>query len=541
VGNWAQMTRNGTTYDFSVNNLNEYDEPQSGGTRVDDGLADDAYDEAGTADPDGKNRGHDKNGNRTTDDTLTYVYDFRGRLVSVSTPDTRAIAASSAYDALDRRVFYGSYSEGDRRRIYVADSFSFGVEREMKESGEKGGTQDINIGVGELQECSMSQFDRVIEERDPTDTVTREIVYDGDGPVWQILSDGSSQYFQEDPRGNIVMLTAGAVVLPTQSPGDVLERYTYDAYGKPVFQDADNQGKTDATGNPLALSDYDNTLLYGGLWYDPETGSRSRTPGNDFGGLYERNGRYLDPDDGRTMTRSEVEADPGMGIVKPGFHSAGGGPDRPVITGRGYNSSGRYGLAGHAPVNLTGTSSSAEKWTDVIILSSDSGSGSEFGRTLGSNGDSGGNAASGLPTGKRQHKPFTVTKPVDKSTPKLQELCGKGAHATDGGEFWFEDLQPGQHSADGEFWFLDLQPGNHTADGEFWFEGLRPGHHTADGEFWFMDVEPGHHTADGEFWFEELSPGLHSPSDGKSSCWIRVNQIHAANDMILKGKKILQN
>jgi len=26
-------------------------------------------------------------------------------------------------------------------------------------------------------------------------------------------------------------------------------------------------------------------------------------------------------------------------------------------------------------------------------------------------------SSSGLPTGKRQHKPFTMTKPVDKSTP----------------------------------------------------------------------------------------------------------------------------
>jgi type VI protein secretion system component Hcp len=34
---------------------------------------------------------------------------------------------------------------------FVADSFSFGVERELRESGEKGGTEDINIGVGELQ------------------------------------------------------------------------------------------------------------------------------------------------------------------------------------------------------------------------------------------------------------------------------------------------------------------------------------------------------------------------------------------------------
>ena len=40
---------------------------------------------------------------------------------------------------------------------FVADSFSFGVEREMKESSEKGGTQDINIGVGELQEWTISK------------------------------------------------------------------------------------------------------------------------------------------------------------------------------------------------------------------------------------------------------------------------------------------------------------------------------------------------------------------------------------------------
>ena len=43
------------------------------------------------------------------------------------------------------------------RDYFLADSFSFGVEREMKESGEKGGTADLNIGVGELQECTVSK------------------------------------------------------------------------------------------------------------------------------------------------------------------------------------------------------------------------------------------------------------------------------------------------------------------------------------------------------------------------------------------------
>jgi type VI protein secretion system component Hcp len=53
----------------------------------------------------------------------------------------------------------GSVTVGDLKfsSAFVADSFSFGVEREMKESGEKGGTEDINIGVGELQECTISK------------------------------------------------------------------------------------------------------------------------------------------------------------------------------------------------------------------------------------------------------------------------------------------------------------------------------------------------------------------------------------------------
>ena len=48
---------------------------------------------------------------------------------------------------------------------FVADSFSFGIEREMKESGEKGGTTDINIGVGELQECTITKSMDVVSTK----------------------------------------------------------------------------------------------------------------------------------------------------------------------------------------------------------------------------------------------------------------------------------------------------------------------------------------------------------------------------------------
>ncbi len=40
-------------------------------------------------------------------------------------------------------------------------------------------------------------------------------------------------------------------------------------------------------------------------------------------------------------------------------------------------------------------------------------------------------AASGLPTGKRMHKPFVITKELDKSSPKLAEAVAKGRASSD--------------------------------------------------------------------------------------------------------------
>lgn len=39
---------------------------------------------------------------------------------------------------------------------FTAESFGFGVERELADSA-KGGTEDVNIGLGELQECTISK------------------------------------------------------------------------------------------------------------------------------------------------------------------------------------------------------------------------------------------------------------------------------------------------------------------------------------------------------------------------------------------------
>lgn len=48
----------------------------------------------------------------------------------------------------------------DRADYFIADSVSFGIEREIKESGEKAGgevSDGTRSGVGELQECTISK------------------------------------------------------------------------------------------------------------------------------------------------------------------------------------------------------------------------------------------------------------------------------------------------------------------------------------------------------------------------------------------------
>ena len=46
---------------------------------------------------------------------------------------------------------------------FVADSFGFGVEREMKESGEKGGTEAASADTSGPQAAFVIQFDRPVD------------------------------------------------------------------------------------------------------------------------------------------------------------------------------------------------------------------------------------------------------------------------------------------------------------------------------------------------------------------------------------------
>ena len=88
------------------------------------------------------------------------------------------IGSSDAYAAIYVKIpdIKGDVTTAGYEGWFTADSFSFGVEREMKESGEKGGTADINIGVGELQECTISK------SMDMASTALAQFAINGNSP-----------------------------------------------------------------------------------------------------------------------------------------------------------------------------------------------------------------------------------------------------------------------------------------------------------------------------------------------------------------------
>jgi len=87
------------------------------------------------------------------------------------------------------------------------------VEVEVKESGEKGGTEDINIGVGELQECSISK------------SAPFEVHYDdGATELWNVemrLDPLETSGFEFDFTHNPPGAPDGGAILPIDSFIDV--------------------------------------------------------------------------------------------------------------------------------------------------------------------------------------------------------------------------------------------------------------------------------------------------------------------------------
>jgi|GEM_PF-441215 len=193
------------------------------------------------------NHTYDPLGNLTSDGSFAYGYDVENRLTSATKV---GITASYAYDALGRRI-----------------------------------KKDVNnAGTSYLYDKN-----NIIAEYDSSGNLLRKYVYSDniDEPI-TMISGSSSYFYNRDGMGSITEMT--------DSDGNVVEKYAYDAWGKTVIKKADD--------NILTKSAIGNRFMFTGREFDSETG------------LYFYRNRYYSPKMGRFLQEDLIGYYDGMNLYQ---------------------------------------------------------------------------------------------------------------------------------------------------------------------------------------------------------------------------------
>lgn len=255
-GNWNEfaetigVTPVTTTQTRTRNGVNEYQaiDPDGPGPQSAVALAHDANGNV-TLDPTARNLG-DGEGGVPNPSGQVYEYDEENRLTAVRRASDNALLLSIAYDAVGRRV-----SSAD----YLAAGDPCG--------GPPAVTRHIHAGLETLEEHLSC-------DGGANYALSREFVW-GDRfpqPVALITHGGTGGGFggQSVPAGESVYHylhdVLGSVVALTNASGQVVERYTYDPYGKTVIEETNP-----ATGLPTARLDasaFGNPFAWTGQRYE---------------------------------------------------------------------------------------------------------------------------------------------------------------------------------------------------------------------------------------------------------------------------------
>jgi RHS repeat-associated protein len=193
-----------------------------------------------------ENLSYDANGNLSADATYTYLFDPENRLTQVTPKSSSAAAGQYTYDALGRRVNKG----GSNGTFYFYDGA------------------------------------RILEEQNSAGATQATYVYGNYVDEVLTMNRGSQTYYYHQNA-------LWSVEAVTDSTGNVAERYSYDAYGLPAV--------TNGTGTPVppnssgtAHSAIGNPWMFTGRQDDEETG------------LYFYRARYIDPNQGRFVSRDPI-------------------------------------------------------------------------------------------------------------------------------------------------------------------------------------------------------------------------------------------
>lgn len=155
---------------------------------------------------------YDPNGNLTNDGAYSYAYDDENRLINVN----NGSIANYKYDALGRRI----------QKTLLSQNINF-------------------YYAGQ----------NLIEERSLTDSIMATYVYGDDLDNIISMRRNNSPYFYHKN-------TLGSVSVITNQLGAVLERYEYDAFGKPSIYDT--------LYNSVDTSNIYNTFMFTGREFQPE-------------------------------------------------------------------------------------------------------------------------------------------------------------------------------------------------------------------------------------------------------------------------------
>jgi RHS repeat-associated protein len=180
---------------------------------------------------------YDEAGNLISDGTYDYTYDDRNLVTEVRNSSDGTLVARYGYDALKRRI--SEERSSGQIKTYVYDDW-----------------QVVAEYTGGVETASFIYDDGI------------------DHPI-AMITDAHTYYYHTDTRNNIAMMT--------NESGAVIERYTYDPYGKVTI--------TDGSGTELNESAIGNPYMYSSRRYDETTG------------LYYYRNRMYSPELGRFLQR----------------------------------------------------------------------------------------------------------------------------------------------------------------------------------------------------------------------------------------------
>jgi len=205
---------------------------------------------------------YDANGNLLDDAVYTYTYDEENRLTQVTRLSDSAVVGQYQYDAMGRRVQKVADPNGSPTTTrYFYDNF------------------------------------RILEDQDGVGTTLATYVYGN--YIDEVLTmgrAGQTYYYYQNS-----LWSPAAVVDSTGT--NIVERYTYDAYGAPTV--TDGSGLTVSTNSwGTAHSSIGNPYLYTGRQLDEE------------GGLYFYRARYYDTVKGRFLQRDPLGYVDGMNLYE---------------------------------------------------------------------------------------------------------------------------------------------------------------------------------------------------------------------------------